>query len=66
MKKALTFIFGKRAEGVFVPQPTFKTTVLANRPSEDEWLKEFKVGSRYGTRGSFYENKPSVVRLRLA
>ena len=54
MKKLLTFIIGKRAEGVHVPQPKFKTTVLANRPSESDWVKEVKFGSRYGHRGSFY------------
>ena len=51
----LTFLFGERAEGVFVPQPKFKTTCLKNRPSEDEWAREFKFGSRYGYRGSFYQ-----------
>lgn len=63
MKKLLTFVFGERAEGVFVPQPKFRTTVLDNRPSESDWLQEFKVGSRYGHRGSFYENKLNVIRL---
>jgi hypothetical protein len=63
MKKILTFIFGQRAEGEFIPQPNFKTTELPNRPSENEWLQEFKAGSRYGHRGSFYENKESVIRL---
>lgn len=65
MKKILTFIFGQRAEGVFVPQPKFRTTVLADRPSENDWLQEFRVGSRYGYRGSFYENNPSVIKLKL-
>lgn len=66
MKKLLTFIFGERAEGVFVPQPKFRTTILENRPSENEWLREFKAGSRYGHRGSFYDNKPSVIKLNMA
>ena len=66
MKQIIYFIFGKRAEGVFVPQPKFRTTALADRPSENDWLREFKVGSRYGHRGSFYENKPSVVKLVTA
>lgn len=65
MKKVLVLIFGERAEGVFVPQPKFRTTVTANRPPENEWLREFKVGSRYGHRGSFYENRPSVVKLNM-
>ena len=66
MKKMLVFIFGKRAEGEFVPQPTLRTTVPTNRPSENDWLQEFKAGSRYGHRGSFYEYKPNVVRLASA
>lgn len=63
MKKLLTSIFGERAEGVAIPQPKFKTTVLSNRPSENDWLKEFKVGSRYGHRGSFYSNNSVVIKL---
>jgi hypothetical protein len=65
MKKLLTLIFGERAEGVFVPQPKLRTTTLTDRPSENDWLREFKVGSRYGHRGSYYENKPSVVKLNM-
>lgn len=49
-------LFGQRAQGFPVPQPTFKTTFPTNRPSENEWSKEFKFGSRYGHRGSFYQN----------
>ena len=64
MKQLLTFIFGQRAEGIFIPQPKFKTTEIANKPSENEWLQEFKVGSRYGHRGSFYSNNPAVIKLK--
>ena len=35
----------------------FNSTYPTNRPTEDEWSKEFKFGSRYGTRGSFYQNR---------
>lgn len=63
MKKILTFITGERAEGVYVPQPKFRTTVPVNRPAENDWSKEFKVGSRYGHRGSYYENNPVVIKL---
>jgi hypothetical protein len=54
MKQLIYFIIGKRAEGESLPQPTLKTTYPTDRPSENEWTKEFKFGSRYGHRGSFY------------
>ena len=63
MKKVLTLIFGERAEGVLIQQPTLKTIMPTNRPSEQEWGEMFKFGSRYGHRGSFYDNKSTVVRL---
>ena len=48
-------VFGPRANGVPVPQPKLKTTNPANRLEENEWTKEFNVSSRYGHRGSFYQ-----------
>ena len=50
-----TLLFGERAQGYPVPPPSFTTTEVINRPTEDEWSKEFKFGSRYGHRGSFYQ-----------
>ena len=50
------FIFGVKAQGQPVSTPSFKTTVPTNRPNENEWSKEMKFGSRYGHRGSFYNN----------
>lgn len=35
----------------------FHTLHPINRPTEKEWVNEFKVGSRYGHRGSFYQNR---------
>jgi len=49
-------IFGVRAHGNNVPPPSFRTMHPTNRPSEAEWSKEFKFGSRYGHRGTFYQN----------
>lgn len=49
-------LFGKKAQGEPVPPPTFKTTVPTNNLTQDEWAKEVKFGSRYGTKGSFYNN----------
>jgi hypothetical protein len=58
--KLMTFIksllFGVRAQGELVSAPKLTTLTPTNRPSEDEWSKEFNFGSRYGTRGSFYTN----------
>jgi len=65
MKKVLTFIFGERAKGVLIQQPTLRTTYPMQRDvlSESEWTQLVKFGSRYGHRGSFYENKPNVIKL---
>lgn len=56
----MTFIknllFGVRAQGEPVSTPTLTTLTPINRPTENEWSKEFNFGSRYGTRGSFYTN----------
>lgn len=49
-------LFGQRAQGQPVPQPTFKTTTPIKKPTQEEWVKHVKFGSRYGTRGSFYQN----------
>lgn len=50
------FLFGKKIEGTPVSIPTFKTIEPTNRPSVEQWSKEFKFGSRYGHRGSYYNN----------
>ena len=64
MKKLLIqAIYGPRAKGEPIPQPRLKTTALLDRPSESDWLREFKVGSRYGYRGSFYSNNPAVIKF---
>lgn len=49
-------IFGMRVQGYPVPLPKFKSTFPNQRPALYEWTMEFKFGSRYGHRGSFYFN----------
>ena len=55
MKLIIEFIFGRRAQGEMIPQPTFHSTYPENRPDENQWAQEVKFGSRYGTKGTFYE-----------
>lgn len=54
--KLKELIFGVRAKGEPIPEPKFKTTLPTDVISEDKWVKKVKFGSRYGTRGSFYNN----------
>lgn len=56
MKQLITFLFGQRAEGESLPQPSFKSTYPNDMPTINQWVKDFKFGSRYGHRGSFYTN----------
>ena len=56
MKQLITFLFGERAEGQPLTQPSFKSTYPSEMPNINQWVKEFKFGSRYGHRGSFYAN----------
>jgi hypothetical protein len=57
MKQIMTIIFGERAQGTKLTSPTLRTLMISNRPSESDWAKEFKFGSRYGHRGSFYQTR---------
>ena len=66
MKKVLTLIFGERAAGQPIPPPSFRTSYPGSKLDENEWGKVYNVGARYGHRGSFYENKPNVVKLNIA
>jgi hypothetical protein len=54
MKIIKKVIFGERAVGEPLPPPSFKSTYPKNRPTMEQWFNEMKFGSRYGTRGSFY------------
>lgn len=44
-KSIITFLFGERVQGEPVSTPTVKTTFPAERPSEYEWYKMFRVSS---------------------
>jgi hypothetical protein len=61
MKKIiLKVIFGtpKKGEPInlnYKTKTAVKTTALTKPIAENEWYKEVKFGSRYGTKGSFYQ-----------
>jgi hypothetical protein len=57
MQHIKTFLFGIKTKGEPITEPNFKTTEPTNRPTQDEWVKQVKFGSRYGHRGSFYQNR---------
>ena len=57
MKQLLYLIFGKRAEGEVLNRPTFTSTYPTARLTETEWANHVNFGSRYGHRGSFYQNR---------
>jgi hypothetical protein len=57
MKQIMTLIFGERAQGIKLTSPTLRTLEISSRPSEGDWVREFKFGSRYGHRGSFYQTR---------
>jgi len=58
----LTFLFGQRAQGEMIPAPTFRSTYPEDRPDENQWAKDVKFGSRYGTKGSFYQHNNISTR----
>ena len=58
----LTLLFGERAQGEVIPQPTFRSTYPENRPDEQDWSNEVKFGSRYGHKGSFYQYNNTATR----
>jgi hypothetical protein len=50
--------FGERVPGEPVKQPTFKTTVPVDQPSEYEWMKMFRVSSLHNVNQRiFFESK---------
>jgi hypothetical protein len=55
LKTIKTFLFGQRAQGELIPPPKIKTFYPTQMPEENQWRQEMKFGSRYGTRGSFYQ-----------
>jgi hypothetical protein len=55
LQKIKTFLFGQRAQGEPLQSPKIKTYFPTQKIDEDQWNQEMKFGSRYGTRGSFYQ-----------
>lgn len=58
----LTFLFGQRAEGEMIPAPTFRSSYPEDQPDENQWALDVKFGSRYGTKGSFYQHNNNTTR----
>jgi hypothetical protein len=54
MKLIIRLLFGQRAKGEPLPEPSIRSIYPEQRPDEQQWSIEFKFGSRYGHRGSFY------------
>ena len=57
-----TFLFGERAQGEMIPQPTFRSSYPVDQPDENQWALEMKFGSRYGHKGSFYQHNNNSTR----
>ena len=57
-----TFLFGERAQGEMIPQPTFRSSYPEDQPDENQWALEMKFGSRYGHKGSFYQHNNNSTR----
>jgi hypothetical protein len=55
LKQIKTFLFGQRAQGELIQPPKIRTLYLTQPMNEQQWREEFKFGSRYGHRGSFYQ-----------
>ena len=56
LKLIKTFVLGERAQGEKITTPTLK--IIERTYTQDElnyWAREFKFGSRHGTKGSFYQ-----------
>ena len=56
-KQIKELLFGVRAKGERLPSPTCKITFIEHNLTENEWYEYVKFGSRYGTKGSFYNNQ---------
>ena len=52
-----TLVFGRRAQGETIPESKLPPERPFDSKEYIKWCQEFKVGSRYGHRGSFYQNR---------
>lgn len=57
MKYITELVFGRRAKGEKLPPPTVRKIEPTVYLDENEWRVYVKFGSRYGTRGSFYQSR---------
>lgn len=57
-----TLLFGERAQGEMIPEPTFRSSYPVDRPDENQWALEVRFGSRYGHKGSFYQRNNNSTR----
>ena len=55
LKFIRNFFLGQRAQGEPIQPPKIKTLYPTQTLEESQWYREVKFGSRYGTRGSFYQ-----------
>jgi hypothetical protein len=55
LKFIRNFLFGQRAQGEPVQPPKIRTIYPTQQLDENQWWREMNFGSRYGTRGSFYQ-----------
>jgi hypothetical protein len=54
MKKiVIEFVFGKRAKGEKLTSPTVRTLHIEQRPSENEWLREYKCSILYNKKAVY-------------
>jgi len=51
-----TLLFGERAQGEVIPQPTFRSTYPEERLSENEWNRQFRVSSLHNVHQNVYLN----------
>jgi hypothetical protein len=56
LKLIKTFLLGERAQGEKITPPQLKINERSYTQDElNKWFQEVKFGSRYGTKGSFYQ-----------
>jgi hypothetical protein len=55
LSNVITLVFGIRATGEKLPEPRKFPIRNVTEAECNQWANEFKFGSRYGHRGSFYQ-----------
>jgi hypothetical protein len=57
LSDVITLVFGIRATGEKLSEPRKFPIRNVTETECNQWANEFKVGSRYGHRGSFYQTR---------